>query len=360
MTAPRGPLRRAAHAACLAAAAGLALATAPAVASAADPAEAALAQRDAYVSPRVMGPAAAAEEAALAKAAAELRDEGRPVKLAVVIGPVGAPSLQAYARRLATRLDFDGTLLVARTRGAVAAFGPRPTADMTRDLRAGRVGRIANPVERVARAARLAAPPPTDDDGALWRPAITLLALGLVGGGWAVAIGLGRQSRQQRRLLAEARARVRVRLDALRSHAVALARRGGLPDGERPHVEGALGGYAEVVAALAETRTVDAVAALDERVGSALSALIGVGERVGARHPRADIFAGLCSVDPAHGLAQDACEVEGRAGAPVCTGCAEAAASGERLSPRRIPAGGGAVSFTSAADSSQAGSPPLR
>ena len=45
----------------------------------------------------------------------------------------------------------------------VIAVGPRPPADITLRLRAGAVGAVADPVDRVIRAAELAVPPPPDD-----------------------------------------------------------------------------------------------------------------------------------------------------------------------------------------------------
>ncbi|WP_217914880.1 hypothetical protein [Miltoncostaea marina] len=327
----------------------LVLAGAPA-AAAADPAEAALAARDAYVSPRVLGSAAAPAERELAEVAAAMADAGRPVKLAVVLGPTGAPSLPAYARRLVRTLEYEGTLLVTRARGPVVAVGSRPTADMTVQMRAARIGAHANQVERLTAAAALVVPPPPDERGELLRPALGLLAVAALGGGWAAAVGAGRAARGRRRRAAEARARARVRLDALRAHAGALLRRPGLPPGERAHVEAALGAYADAVSALRETDDAERIAALDPPVAAALVGLEGVAERVGAPHPRGDIFAGLCAVDPSHGPAGATAPVGDRPDAPVCGGCAEAAAGGARLVPRRIPAGAGGLPFTAAAE----------
>ncbi len=342
------------------AALGTVLAVVAPGAAATDPAATALAQGDVYVSPRVLGTAAAAEQAALAQLAAALRAEERPVKLAVVLGPVGAPSLQAYARRLAQDLGFGGTLLVTRRGGGVASVGPRSTAEMTVRLREAGVGAIANPVERLARAAEVVAVPLPDGNGRSWRPAATLLLLGLLGGAWAVAMGAGRATRRERRDLAERRARARVRLDALRAHAIGLAGFPGLPDEERRHVQAALGGYAEIVAQAAEARTPAAVEALDARIDEGLATLTGVAERVGAPHPRGDIFAGLCAVDPGHGGATADGVVDGRPGERVCPACEEAAATGRRLSARMVPAGAGAVPFATDGETPQEGGGPVR
>jgi hypothetical protein len=130
----------------------LSLAGAPA-ALGADPALGALRAGDAYASPRVLGESALEARAQLAETAARLRAERRPVKLAVVAGPVGSPSMRAYARRLSAELGGTETLVVTAPGRAVVAVGPRPPAQITRALRAERVGRIANPVERVIAAA---------------------------------------------------------------------------------------------------------------------------------------------------------------------------------------------------------------
>ena len=92
---------------------------------------------------------------------------GRPVKLAVVAGPVGAPSMPRLRAAPAGRARPTTARWSSRRRGgAVAAVGPRATAEITRALRAGRVGRIADPVARLARGRRRrrSASPP------IWRP----------------------------------------------------------------------------------------------------------------------------------------------------------------------------------------------
>jgi len=95
-------------------------------ARAADPAESALAGADVDVSARVLGDAAPAAARELTEVAAELAAARRPVKLAIVAGPVGAPSMRAYARRLARAIGWAGTLVVTAPGRPVAAVGPRP------------------------------------------------------------------------------------------------------------------------------------------------------------------------------------------------------------------------------------------
>ena len=70
--------------------------------------------------------------------------------------------MPVYVRRLKAQLGYDGTLVVTTRGRTIAAAGPRATAEMTRALRAEAVGRISDPVARLARAADVAAPPPAD------------------------------------------------------------------------------------------------------------------------------------------------------------------------------------------------------
>ena len=107
--------------------AALSLAAAAPPAGAADPAADALSARDAYASPRALGPLAPAAEAQLQEAADRLAERGQPVKLAIVAGPAGAPSMRVYARRLADEVAGEEETLVVTAPGrAVIAVGPRP------------------------------------------------------------------------------------------------------------------------------------------------------------------------------------------------------------------------------------------
>lgn len=309
----------------------------PAVAAAADPAQEALATRDAYVSPRVLGPATGEGQRELTALAARLDAQGRRVKLAIVLGPAGAPSLQVYARNLAGRLAFGGTLVVTTPGGAVAAAGPRSAADITRALRSAGVRRIANPVDRVARAALVAAPPAVDQEEAGTRTTLLLIAVGLLGGLWALALGAGRNERRTRREVAEARARTRICLDALRARATALMRRDDLPPPARESVGRALGTYAEAVTSLQEMRGVGQVDALAPSVHQGMDEIARAAESVGERMPSDDPFAGLCALDPAHGPRL--------AVAPLCEDCDEAAGRGEPPLPRMLAVDGRPVPF---------------
>lgn len=309
----------------------------PGTATAADPAQEALAVRDAYVSPRALGPAAPAEEAALARLAARMDEEGRPVKLAVVLGPVGARSLPVYARTLAGRLAFGGTLVVTTPGGAVAAAGPRTAADITRALRAAGVGRIANPTERLSVAASVAAPPAVDPDEISTRTTLILVSIGLLGGLWALALGSGRNERRARREVAEARARTRVCLDALRARATALMRRDDLPPPARESVGRALGTYADAVTSLQETRAVAQVDAMAPEIRGGMDEIERAADAVGERMPGEDPFAGLCALDPAHGPSLP--------DAPLCEACDEAVGRGEPPLPRMLAEDGRPVPF---------------
>ncbi len=164
------------------------LATAGA-AHAADPALVGLESADAYVSPRALGPASKAAEAELAAAAAELAEQRQPAKLAIVLGPTGAPGMQAYARRLRRALGYDGTLVVTAPGRGVVAEGPLPRATVAGRLRRTRANAVTNPTERVILAARTAVPPPADEDDNGVQVVIAMLGLAVIGGGWAVAWG---------------------------------------------------------------------------------------------------------------------------------------------------------------------------
>ncbi len=322
--------------------AAVALAGAAVPAAAADPALPALRAGDVYVSPRVLGPAAAAEQSALARNAAALREAGRPVKLAVVLGPVGAPSLQVYAERLAERLDHRGTLLVTTPNGAVAGVSPVPGTDLRPVLRAARVGRIVNPVERLVRAARLTATPVEPEDTGP-APELVLIGIALLGGGWAAAVGLGREGRRRRLMLTESRAAMRLHLDAMRVRATTLARRPDLTPDARERVVGALGTYAEVVSALQEARTPEVIDALAPRVRAGVGALAAVADEAGAPFSPERPFEGLCTVDPGHGpvVADDGPEE-----APaLCATCRAAVEDGRVPAPRLLPRDGRPVPF---------------
>jgi hypothetical protein len=268
------------------------------------------------------------------------------VKLALVAGPVGSPSLQVYARRLASKLDYGGTLIVTTRARAIAATGPRPTAEMTQALRAARVGRIRDPVGRLERAADVAAPPAPDLDEQARRSALVLIALAVVGGGWAAAIGLGHQGRRLRREITEARGRARVCVDALRARTIALARRPDLPPDARAHVVHALAVYADAISSLPEMRRLEDVADFTPRIRAALDDIATTVSQVTGEAPTADPFAGLCGIDPAHGPAVTTPASAGDRA--LCEACRDAARRGDALAPRMLFEDGEAVPFDTA------------
>ncbi len=333
----------------LAVSAMLALLAVAASAAAADPALAPLRDGSTYVSPRALGPAAGEAEARLAEAAAGLDEARQPVKLAIVAGPVGAPSMRAYARRLRRRLGYPGTLVVTAPGRPVVAVGPRAPADITRRLRTRRIGGVSNPTDRVIVAARAAVPPPQEERGGGLRSVVVLIGLAVIGGGWAVALGLRREHRRRRRAVSEAKAVMQVCLDALRARAMALARRDGLPAGARSQVEAALGSYAQASALMRGAVTVEDVdrVLLDLRAG--LAEVASAGEAVGEPQPADDPFAGLCGVDPGHGAAQAmAPTADHPEPVPVCLDCKRAADAGDPPARRLIPSEGRPIPFSEA------------
>jgi hypothetical protein len=282
---------------------GVIASLAPASVLAADPALEALRERDAYVSTRVLGVAAAAAEADLAEGAKELNDARRPVKLAIVLGPVGAPSMQAYARELRRELEYDGAVVVTAPGRNVVVAGPEPPAATTQRLRDARVQRIRNPVDKVLTAAAVAAPPAGEPTGGN-RAIAGLLALGALGAAWAVAWGLRRERRGKRGELAEARGYLAACVDAARARAGALGSRADLDDEARAKVDAALVHESDALARLrAADSTLDIELVLPP-LRAALGELAAAGASAGLDLPADRPFDGLCAVDPAHGVAE--------------------------------------------------------
>ena len=336
----------AARAACAASLAALALAAAP-PAVAADPATGALEAADVYVSPRALGPAAPAATAELAEAAERLAGQGQPVKLAIVAGPAGAPSMRIYARRLAGDVAPDETLVVTAPGRPVIAVGPRPPADITLRLRAGRAGAIPDPVDRVVRAAELAVPAPPDDEASGTRAALILLGLAALGAAWAAAWAARRQGRAERDRMLEARAAAAVRLDAIAARAGALMGRLDLPPSARADAERATAAHDAAAAELRGVRRAEDVERIAPRIDEALAALSRACAAVGEPPPDRDPFAGLCAADPAHGPAVAEARIDGQADpAEVCAACAEQSAAGRPPRPRLIPIGGRPAPYT--------------
>ncbi len=337
----------AARAAAAAALAALALAAGAPAARAADPAAEALRDGDVYASPRALGPAAPAAEAELQAAADRLGAGEQPVKLAVVAGPAGAPSMRVYARRLAEAVaGEDDTVVVTAPRRPAVAVGPRPPAETTRRFRAARVGAVDDPVDRVVRAAELAVIEPADE-GSGTRAVLILLGLAALGAAWAVAWGARREARVERERMLEARAAAAVRLDAASARAAALQERPDLPPAARAEVERAAAARDAAADDLQRARSVADVDAVAPRVREALDDLARAAAAVGQDQPADDPFAGLCAADPAHGPAVAEAALEG-AGEParVCAACAERAEAGDPPRPRLVPVGGRPVPFT--------------
>lgn len=333
------------------------LAGAATAGAAVDPAVVALRDGDVYASPRALGPDTPEATERLQEAADDLNGTGRPVKLAVVLGPVGAPSMRAYTRDLRRRLGYDGTLAVTSPGRGVVVVGPDPPATVTRRLRAARVASIRDPVDRVITAASAAAPPSTDDGGGGPRLIAAFLGIAILGAAWAVAWGLRRERRGRRGELAEARGYLSTVLDATRERAGALGARPDLPDDARAQVDRALVDYANALAALRGADTVTRIEGVLPPTRSALASLADAASAVGERLPADEPFRGLCAVDPAHGPATAHAVVEGRGEAEVCSACASVAADGEALVRRMLPTPVGPVPFDEMSAAPLAGEP---
>jgi hypothetical protein len=305
-----------------------------------------LRRSDVHATAALLGTGAGAARAELRTVADELDETGRPVKLAVVAGRGDSEELLGYARRLRDGLEFAGTVVLVTPGGATAAAGPAPAAETTARLRRARVGQTADPVQRLVAAAEVAAVEPPEASGT--RTALTLLGIAVLGGAWAIAIGVGRRARRGRQHLAERRAAMRVHLDTLRAHASALARSGRLPDDARPRVLAALGSYADGVSALQQAASAGDVDALAPTVAVGVQAVTEAGREVGEEWALSGApFAGLCSADPAHGPpAGDGPLAPAGEPVPLCANCLALADRGEPVPVRMIPVAGRPVPFT--------------
>lgn len=343
-----GPIRAARHLAAALIAAAIALAV-PALAAAAPPGSIVSALRDdgVYVSPRVMGEAAAATRAELVDARAELLSQRREVAMAIVPGPAGSRSLLAFARSLRAAAELDGPLILAAPGRPLAVTGaPAPAAAATA-LEAARVERIANPADRLVAAAWIVTVPAPEPDGTT--EIAILLILGALGGAWAIAWGSHRTDRRRRDRMSDRRNHVRLGLDALRAHATAVADD---PSAGTPAHDAAaqvLALCSDTLAGLHEARTEADIVALIPRIrdgfATLASAMPAEREPVSADDP----FAGLCRVDPAHGPAAATAPVAGVGeDVPVCPRCARLAEERRPLHPRMVPAGRGAMPFPEA------------
>jgi len=323
--------------------AALVLLVAAPAAVGADPAQVALRARDAYASPIALGEDSAAAEERLAQTARALRAKGHSVKLAIVAGPVGSPSLRVYAQRLRHALRTPGTVVVTAPGRPVVAVGPRPPADITLDLRRARVGSIADPVERVIRAAERAvgAPPAEGGDDSGTRGLTAILALAVAGGAWAAAWGLRRETRRAAAELAAERARVRLELDVLRARARELASRPEPPPAARAALDRALTCYSDALVQLERSRRPEDVRRALPQLGRGIAAVAEAAQALGEPFDPADPYRGLCAVDPGHGAATGSVLAAGESEpVPACARCVEEAAAGRPPTRRVVPVEG--------------------
>lgn len=327
-----------------------ALLVAGSAASAVDPAETALRSRDVYIAPRALGSGTGEARRRLQEVVRRLAARRQPVKIAIVVGPTGAPSIRIYARRLRASIAFAGTLVVTARGRPVVAVGPRAPAAITRDLRAAGVAAVADPVERAIRATEVAVgPEPPDAGGSGLRGLSALLGLAVLGGAWAAAWGLRRERRHASIALSDARALMRVRLDALRARARDLGAREDLDHGTRELVAQAIGAYSEGLVDLERARTTEQVERAEPSLGRGLDALTEAGRTLGEPLDLHRPFDGLCAVDPGHGVARESALIEAdESEAGVCADCARALAAGETRARRTVPVGGRPVRFDEA------------
>ncbi|MGE0028272.1 MAG: hypothetical protein AB7O78_02515 [Thermoleophilia bacterium] len=322
------------------------VAVTPAASAVPDAVLADLQRSDVHATPVELGAGARAARTELRSVANELKEAGRPVKLAVVRGRGETRRLLAYARRLRDELGYQGTVVLTTPGGATAVAGPASSAEATARMRRARIGQIADPVQRLESAAGVVAVEPPKASGT--RTALTLLGIAVLGGAWAIAIGTGRRARRGRQELAERRAAMRVHLDTLRARASALARSGRLSDSARPRVQAALGSYADGVTALQQAASPADVAALAPTVAAGMQAVTAAGRDVGEEWALSGSrFGGLCGADPAHGPpAGEGPLVPGGPPHPLCANCMELAVRGEPVPMRMVSAGGRPVPFT--------------
>jgi hypothetical protein len=301
----------------------------------------------AWVNPAALGEASPAAQTRLARTALLLDRKRRPVRLAIVTGPTGAPSMAAYARQLGAHLPHGATLVVTAPGHGVRAVYISPNGTIKRLDRASRADVIVNPVDRVIAAARSVAVHAPRHQGR--DEILALVGIAVLGAAWAVAMGAGRHQRQGRRRAAEARAAVTVHTDALRAWSLTLGRRPDLPPEARETVQRALGIYADVTTSLREATDVAALSAVGEAVRTGLGEIARAGEMVDAGIDRADPFAGLCGLDPSHGPATHDLPPGREGPAAVCERCADELARGAAPAVRLVPVAGRPVPFDQAA-----------
>ena len=273
--------------------------------------------------------------------AAELARRGENVKLAAV--PVIADQdLTAYATALRNELAYPGTLVVTTPNGNVAAAGPRDPLSIKVALTAVGADQVADPAARLLVAAEVSTPPPTDTGSGL-RDLILLVGIALVGGALAIGWGLRREQRRAHERTMEARGLLKIYADALGARARMLGAVATL-DPEAHGLVEAVEAYHVAADALIDHATsegelVSGAASLRSGFGDAERA----GEIVGIPMPQAAPFAGLCSVDPAHGAV-----AHPRTDEALCAACTQQLRAGGDLVPRRVLSGGVPTSFVDA------------
>lgn len=333
----------------LALAAAALLALISAVPAMGDPALETLEQGSVYVSPTVAGAGTPDAQARLQATADDLDRGGRPVRIAVVPGPVGAASMRDYAASLRRDLGFSGLVVAVAPNRATGVAGPRSQAAMTRDLREERVGAIADPVQRADAAARAAAGPPlAPSTSDTMRALLALLGLALIGGVWAAAFGIRRNRRVRREVLVDATAMARVRLDAIGARLDVLAV---LPE-HHARADDRLDA-ATRVARRAQAELDRAGAAGDVPGAEALVdeafALLRDAEREAGMDAPDDIFEGLCRCDPAHGPAVTEAPMRpDDVLRPSCRPCRERADEGNPQLRRMVPGPEGPTPYDAA------------
>jgi hypothetical protein len=306
----------------------------------------ALEQGSVYVSPAVTGATTPDAQARLQEVADELDRGGRPVRIAVVPGPVGAASMRDYAASLRRELGFAGLVVAVAPNRATGVAGPRTQGAMTRDLREERVGAITDPVRRADAAARAAAGPllaPSTSDTV--RALLALLGLALIGGVWAAAFGIRRNRRVRRDVLVEGTAHARVKLDAIGARLDVLAV---LPE-HHARADDRLDAATRVArraqAELDRAGAVDDVPSAEALVDEAFALLRDAEREAGVPSPE-DPFAGLCRCDPAHGPATtEALMQPDEVVRPSCRTCRERADEGSPQTRRMVPGPEGPTPF---------------
>jgi len=175
-----------------------------------------------------------------------------------------------------------------------------------------------------------------------------LLGLGALGGTWAVAWAQRRVDRPGRAAMLDARTGLQVRLDALRARTAALAQRD-LPPAARALVDRVIEQEVLVAAVLSRAASADDVREVDAVIEDAFVSVEEAAALIGDHMPADDPFAGLCSIDPAHGRASMAPPA---ACGPTCEECAAAIADGATPERRQVTRYGRPVPFDAGPDPS--------